>query len=297
MKNFHLFFLFAMAGLFGKLYSSSSNTFTSVRHLTMAGAGYLYPSSIAMKTNPSSFRNYRSFESSIIKFPADIISQSIGYGFQQKTGYCSFSLAHLSYGVFDGYDNNGIFTSTYSSSNTRISGAYAHQLKKFPVFIGSKISWVSSNLGNELENSLKLSIGKNIVLQNLQTSLGFSLHEIGILGGDNNEKNSMQIVASISKKLAYLPLTTYFDLGTSDFFKTNEYFFGGIFNLKNKLMISYGTSSRKIIQNINQNFFKTVFGATGFGFSYNTGNIIIEYGSYFYGTGAKANGFSVEVMF
>ena len=297
MKNFHLFFLFAIVGLFGKLYSSSSNTFTSVRHLTMAGAGYLYPSSIAMKTNPSSFRNYRSIESSIIKFPADIISQSIGYGFQQKTGYCSFSLAHLSYGVFDGYDENGIFTNTYSSSNTRISGAYVHQFKKFPAFLGTKISWVSSDLSNELENLLKLSIGKNIVLQNLQTSLGFSLHEIGILGGDNNEKNSMQIVASISKKLAYLPLTTYFDLGTSDFFKTNEYFFGGIFNLKNKLMISYGTSSRKIIQNINQNFLKTVFGATGFGLSYNAGNIIIEYGSYFYGTGAKANGFSVEVMF
>ena len=104
MKNFHLFIFFAIAGLFGELYSSSSNTFTSVRHLTMAGAGYLYPSSIAMKTNPSSFRNYRSIESSIIKFPADIISQSIGYGFQLKTGNCSFSLAHLSYGVFDGYD-------------------------------------------------------------------------------------------------------------------------------------------------------------------------------------------------
>ena len=297
MKNFHLFILFVIAGLFGELYSSSSNTFTSVRHLTMAGAGYLYPSFVAMKTNPSSFRNYRSIESSIIKFPADIISQSIGYGFQQKTGYCSFSLAHLSYGVFDGYDENGIFTNTYSSSNTRISGAYAHQLKKLPVFIGSKISWVSSDLGNEKENLLKLSMGKNIVLKNLQTSLGFSFHEIGILGGDNNEKYSMLVVASISKKLAHLPLTTYFDLGTSDFFRTNEYFFGGIFSLKNKLMISYGTSSRKISQNINKNFLKTVFGATGFGLSYNTGNIIIEYGSYLYGTGAKANGFSVEAMF
>ena len=49
--------------------------------------------------------------------------------------------------------------------------------------------------------------------------------------------------------------------------------------------------------NINQNFFKTVFGATGFGLSYNTGNIIIEYGNYLYGTGAKASGFSVEAMF
>ena len=139
----------------------------------MAGSGYLYPSSIAMKTNPSSLRNYRSIESSIIKFPADIISQSIGYGFQQKTGYCSFSLAHLSYGVFDGYDENGIFTSTYSSSNTRISGAYAHQLKKFPVFIGSKISWVSSDLGNNLENSLKLSVGKKIVLEKLTNFFRF----------------------------------------------------------------------------------------------------------------------------
>ena len=63
----------------------------------------------------------------------------------------------------------------------------------------------------------------------------------------------MKLVLSSSKKLAYLPLTIYFDLLSSKDSKRDEYFLGGIFSLKNKLMISYGSSSRKITQNINTN--------------------------------------------
>ena len=55
-------------------------------------------------------------------------------------------------------------------------------------------------------------------------------------------------------------------------------------------MISFGSSSQKITQNINQSFMKTILGATGFGLSYDTDLIIIQYGNYFYGTGANASG-------
>ena len=298
MRQYPLFFiLFVIAELIGKVYASSFNTFTSSRHLAMAGAGYLYPSTIAIKTNPSSFKKQRWIETSVIKYPADITSQSVGIGSYKKKGCFSFSLGHLSYGVFDGYDENGLYTNTYNSSSTRISGAYAAQIRRLPLFIGSKISWASTNLSNESDNALKISIGNHIVFEKIQTSIGFSLHEMNIFSTTIEEINSVQLVASISKKLVYLPLTTYFDFCSTDFLNTGEYFFGGIFNLKNELMISFGSSSQKITQNINQSFMKTILGATGFGLSYDTGLITIQYGNYFYGTGANASGVSIEVKF
>jgi len=297
MKQYTLsFILFLIAQLNDKIYASSFNTFTSSGHLAMAGAGYLYPSTIATKTNPSSFKKQRWIETSVIKYPADIISQSVGIG-SYKRGYYSFALGHLSYGVFDGYDENGLYTNTYNSSSTRISGAYAAQIRRLPLFIGSKISWASTNLSNESDNALKISIGNHLVFEKIQTSIGFSLHEINIFSTAIEEINSVQLVASVSKKLVYLPLTTYFDFCSTDFLNTGEYFFGGIFNLKNGLMISFGSSSQKITQNINQSFMKTILGATGFGLSYDTDLIIIQYGNYFYGTGANASGVSIEVKF
>tara|TARA_B100000073_G_scaffold39729_1_gene29788 strand:- start:802 stop:1695 length:894 start_codon:yes stop_codon:yes gene_type:complete len=297
MRHYPLIFiLFVFAQLNGKVYASSFNAFTSSGHLAMAGAGYLYPSTIATKTNPSSFKKQRWIETSVIKYPADIISQSVGIG-SYKRGYYSFALGHLSYGVFDGYDENGLYTNTYNSSSTRISGAYAAQIRRLPLFIGSKISWASTNLSNESDNALKISIGNHLVFEKIQTSIGFSLHEINIFSTAIEEINSVQLVASVSKKLVYLPLTTYFDFCSTDFLNTGEYFFGGIFNLKNGLMISFGSSSQKITQNINQSFMKTILGATGFGLSYDTDLIIIQYGNYFYGTGANASGVSIEVKF
>ena len=297
MRHYPLIFiLFVFAQLNGKVYASSFNAFTSSGHLAMAGAGYLYPSTIATKTNPSSFKKQRWIETSVIKYPADIISQSVGIG-SYKRGYYSFALGHLSYGVFDGYDENGLYTNTYNSSSTRISGAYAAQIRRLPLFIGSKISWASTNLSNESDNALKISIGNHLVFEKIQTSIGFSLHEMNIFSAAIEEINSVQLVASVSKKLVYLPLTTYFDFCSTDFLNTGEYFFGGIFNLKNGLMISFGSSSQKITQNINQSFMKTILGATGFGLSYDTDLIIIQYGNYFYGTGANASGVSIEVKF
>ena len=131
--------VFMVNNLFGE---SASFSFTSCSHLTLAGAGYLYPSATAIKTNPSSFKKYRQFETSIIKYPADIISQSAGYGSYWKRGYLSFSFKHISYGIFDGYDEDAIFTNTYNSSNSRVSGTYAGKFKKHPIFF-----WGKSQLG------------------------------------------------------------------------------------------------------------------------------------------------------
>ena len=297
MRCFLSFLVFVIAELHGESSVASFNTFTSCSHLSMAGAGYLYPSPTALKTNPSSFKKYRKFETSIIKYPSDIISQSVGYGSPWKKRYFSLALRHISYGVFNGYDEDGTFTNTYNSSNTRVSGTYAGQLKKRPIYLGSKLSWVSSNLSNKSMNSLKLAIGNRFIFEEFQTSVGISFHEIDVFPDKNEKTYPMKLVLSSSKKLAYLPLTIYFDLLSSKDSKRDEYFLGGIFILKNKLMISYGSSSRKITQNINKGFIKTILGATGFGLSYDTDIIIIKYGNYFYGTGAEAKGFSIEVKF
>ena len=296
IKNLFFFIVLSIISImYGQAVSTSFNNFTSSSHLTLGGSGYLHPSSTALKANPSSFKKYRQFETSFIKYPADIISQSIGYGSIWREGYLSFAFTHLSYGVFKGYDENMVFTKNYSSSSSRFGSTYAEKIKNYPIFLGSNISLVSTNLNIESIYSIKLAIGSHLVIEKPKISLGFSLHEIDIFSNSGEEIKSTQLVLSSSKKLAYLPLTLYIDLLSPIGSNINEYFLGGVFKLKNKLSFSFGSSSRKITQNINQTILKTILGATGLGVSYDADSIIVQYGNYFYGTGSQAIGFSIEV--
>ncbi len=65
----------------------------------------------------------------------------------------SFAFTHLSYGVLKGYDEKLGFTKNYNSSSSRLSSTYAEKIKHYPVFVGSNISWVLTNLDNKQQGN------------------------------------------------------------------------------------------------------------------------------------------------
>ena len=81
------------------------HVFTSSIPLSMAGAGYLSSSPISSKINPS-YQSGKSFSASLIKYPASITSQSAGVQFPLLGGNGSMSLNYISYGIFQGYNDN-----------------------------------------------------------------------------------------------------------------------------------------------------------------------------------------------
>ena len=58
-----------------------------------------------------------------------------------------------------------------------------------------------------------------------------------------------------------------------------------------------GSSTRKFTQNTSQSLFKTILGASGFGFSYNKNQILVQYGFYYYGVGIKVDGINIGIKF
>ncbi len=290
-----IFFIF-QSGLCAKTGSPSHDSFTSSIHLGMAGAGFLHPSSIALKVNPSCFIHDRVFTTAIIKYPANITSQSVGYSSPWNKGYFSISVKHLSYGTFTGYNDEAIFTEVYSASDTWASIAYARIVNNTPFTFGSNCMIYSSSLHSKQFRVIKFSIGGKINFKNMKSIIGISIHEIGkeLLNGDLI-KIYPRLVFSGSKTLEYLPLTIYCDLLSSKRLEEIELFIGGFFRLKNNFKIRFGTSTRKIEQNIQKNIIKSILGSSGFGFSYDTGSILISYGTYFYGTGIQASGLEIEI--
>ena len=76
-----------------------------------------------------------------------------------------------------------------------------------------------------------------------------------------------------------------------------DYFISGVFSISKQLSLRWGTSTRKLSQNTNENVLKTILGSTGIGISFITNDILIGYGLYFYGPGGLTNGIDLSIKF
>ena len=74
-------------------------------------------------------------------------------------------------------------------------------------------------------------------------------------------------------------------------------FIGGIFHLPHDIKFKWGTSTHKFDQNIRQEIWKSILGATGFGLHFNYGATDAGVGTYFYGTGGWITGMDLSVRF
>ena len=129
-------------------------------------------------------------------------------------------------------------------------------------------------------------------------SCGISIHNLGTEIKINNfSEGSIEpkVVISGSKKLAYLPLTIYLDSILEKSKDNKDIFIGGVFNFKNNLQFRWGTSTRKISQNTNQDLLKSIIGASGLGFGFSSGSTVINYGTFIYGSGTSVHGIEVGI--
>ena len=139
LKYFFLLF-------FAQTYAyANSNSFTSPSCFNMGGAGSLSLSANTQMKNPAVFNHSRSLTTSIVKYPALINSQSVNINLPMGNMAFSSSLKYLSYGIFNGYNEEGEDNGTYRSYETWIDGYMSKKIEFRPIFIGSRISLKSSN--------------------------------------------------------------------------------------------------------------------------------------------------------
>jgi len=295
MRNFifHLTILFIIkSNVYG-----NSNAFTSPSCFSMGGAGSLFLSANAQIKNPAVFNKSRSITTSVVRYPASISSQSLNLNFPLDNLVFSSSFKHISYGIFKGYNEIGEDIGSYRSNESWADGYLSKKMNSYPIFFGSGVSFKSANFSSLNIKTFTSSIGAIGYFKNKNNAVGFSINQIGLkLTNQQLSYISPNFILGGSKKLNYLPAIIYFDILTEKKYKT-EVFMGACLSLNKSIKILVGSSNRKIDQNTSQNLFRSMLGATGFGFIYDFNQILVQYGFYYYGVGIRVDGLSIGIDF
>ena len=298
MKNFLILFLFSY--LNGDTISPSLYSWFSASKLSQAGGGNLNMSPNSRSANPANLSLSRSFSTSFVLYPAGIQAQSVSLLIPQSNRLITVAINHISYGTFKGYDENAIPTNNYSSSDTWMRLGYSRLSKNLPISYGISNQLYFSKLGEQSSAIFYSSLGAIWNIKKYKTNIGLSIDDISInISPINNvtEKSPLRYNIGVSKKLEYLPLKISVDYLSINNKKNKDYFISGIFSLPKNLSFIWGTSTRKLSQNIKESVIKTILGSSGVGINYKDNGIIIGYGLYFYGTGGWTNGLDLSINY
>ena len=288
------FIIFFPSSAFSETSFPGMDIFTSSANISMGGAGYLKPSPLSSNINPS-ISGGRVFSASIIKYPAGIASQNIGISLLFKNNtFGKFSINNISYGTFEGYNENLIPTGTYGASDTKISASYGRRMFGLPIKVGVQSSFYFSNYEDYTFNIFSFSTGLSFRAKEEKFTLGMSLHDLATSSHDLVVDLRPRLVISGSKKLKHLPLSLFLDL-TSENNSDLTLFIGGEFDINKNFQFRLGSSNRKFNQNIKKDIFSSVIGASGFGFGYKKKDILINYGIYIFGTGALSQSMEINI--
>ena len=298
MKKFIILFVFYY--LNGDTISPSLYSWFSASKLSQAGGGNLNMSPNSRSANPANLSLSRSFSTSFVLYPAGIQAQSVSLLIPQSNRLITVAINHISYGTFKGYDENAIPTNNYSSSDTWVRLGYSRLSKNLPISYGISNQLYFSKLGKYSSTIFYLSLGAIWNIKKYKTNIGLSIDDISInINPINNitEKSPLRYNIGVSKKLEYLPLKISVDYLSINNKKIKDYFISGIFSIAKNLDFIWGTSTRKLSQNIKESVIKTILGSSGVGIDYKDNGIIIGYGLYFYGSGGWTNGLDLSINF
>ena len=295
LKLFSFIVLFS-SGAYSETSFPGMDIFTSSANLSMGGAGYLKPSPLSSNINPSVYGG-KVFSASIIKYPAGIASQNVGVSFLLKNNtFGKFSINNISYGTFEGYDENLISTGTYSANDTKISASYGKGILRLPIKLGVQSTLYLSNYEDYTFNIFSFSTGFSFRAKEREFTLGMSIHNLAtsINTSDLSVDLNPKLVISGLKKLKHLPLSLFLDV-TSENSSELTAFIGGEFDINKNFQFRIGSSNRKFNQNIKKDIFSSVIGASGFGFGYKKKDILINYSIYTFGTGALSQSLEINI--
>ena len=291
-------FIIMIPNLNGKTTYPGLSTFTSSVDLSLGGSGFLFGSSLSTKVNPAITYKNKKISTSLIRYPAQITSENIGIEFPIRKGSGSVSIFHITYGTFQGYNEVAEKTSKYISQDLSIRGSYSKSAKKLPIRFGLSTRIFRASLKKMNNYFIDISFGSILILDKSNLKLGFSIHHIGKqIYNDSNVDNSVQSVFSTSKKLNYLPVEVFIDYSKKEKSIKDEFFIGGILSANENIKINFGTSTRKLTQNLEQSLARTIMGNTGFGFSYKLNTVVINYGSFMYSNGVLIHSLGVGIPF
>ncbi len=191
------------------------NLTSSPRQAALGGknvTGYDYDPTTALY-NPASINTEmdRKLAVNYVNYIADVNYGSVAYGrsFGEKKRMFQAGITYINYGKFDGFDEFGNSTGTFSGGEVALSVGYATRIPNTNIHIGANAKLISSKLEEFTSFGGAIDIGAIYHNPDSKLDIGLAIRNIGTQFTpyqDTRESLPLEIDAGISQTLKEVPI-------------------------------------------------------------------------------------------
>jgi hypothetical protein len=168
------------------------------------------PASINAEMNNHLALNYGNYFKEVTYGAA---SYAYTYDRHLKTFYAGVN--YVNYGKFEGYDENGQFTSEFTGSEIAISLGYAYNIPYTTIHIGANAKLISSTLESYSSLGGAVDLGAIFIDERNDVNWGLVIRNIGTQFTSYSgvkEKLPMEILLGVSQELEHVPIRWHLTL-------------------------------------------------------------------------------------
>jgi hypothetical protein len=168
------------------------------------------PASVNVEMNNNLALNYGNYFKEVTFGTA---SYAYTYDRHLKTFYAGVN--YVNYGKFEGYDENGQFTSEFTGSEIAMSLGYAYNIPYTTIHIGANAKLISSTLESYSSLGGAIDLGAIFIDERNDVNWGLVIRNIGTqftTYSGVNEKLPMEILLGVSQELEHVPVRWHLTL-------------------------------------------------------------------------------------
>jgi hypothetical protein len=140
---------------------------------------------------------------------------SYAYTYDQHLQTFQAGVNYINYGKFDGYDENGLPTSSFTGSEIALSLGYAYNIPYTDIHIGANAKLIESTLESYNSFGGAIDLGLLYIDDKNDINWGLTLMNIGTQFTSydgTREKLPFEIIAGVSQELENVPIRWHFTL-------------------------------------------------------------------------------------
>ncbi|MBT8394181.1 MAG: type IX secretion system protein PorQ [Flavobacteriaceae bacterium] len=134
---------------------------------------------------------------------------SYAYTIDRRTKTIHGGVTYINYGNFEGYDENGISTGSFSGSETALSLGYAFNIPWSDIYLGSNLKFITSKLEQYSSFGMALDIGALYINDKIGFQAALSIRNLGTqisTYAGENEPLPLEIDFGMSQQLENVPI-------------------------------------------------------------------------------------------
>lgn len=140
---------------------------------------------------------------------------SYAYTYDRHLQTFQAGINYVNYGNFDGYDENGQPTSSFTGSEIALSLGYAYNIPNTTIHLGANAKLISSTLESYSSFGGAIDIGALFIDERNDVNWGLAIRNIGTqftTYNGTNEKLPLEIIAGVSQELENVPIRWHLTL-------------------------------------------------------------------------------------